>query len=502
MKSINKIIFTCPHSVCNFGTTRRKQICDYSSKVFTKILAEKCTNIDSILIESNQNRTIMDDNRFEQEMLIKSKLWLKLQEEIKKYFKLNKSFDNLLIMDMHSFPDRDNLDIYFLDTEPYQEILIKLNDYLNDKGYNSKILTGKIGFNSIMDLHKLHPLTIRSFLVEINEKFNNKELQKIAQDIANFLHQFSKYNYFDNIYNFYKNNFTFDYNIYKCNSIQKKDIILCLHGGAGDFPIYNPDLYREKFKQILENAYKMWQDRKNSDEISYYMVRQMEDSKLFNAGKGSIKTIDGKIQMEASIMEGSLDSGSVTMIDEGLSPIELARSVLTVKKIKKNKKNTPIRISGTKNIISYSESNNKNFKFQQVGGNNSDTVGAIAIKRNGPTYLCVASSTGGFPNKVNGRIGDTIIGHGLFANDNSCAVACTGPGEFFSKQIAASQIANLVEHGMRMCKACEIVLQKIKKDGGNGGVLCLDKCGKLIISYNSISMLWAYCDINGFISTF
>ena len=203
MDSIDKIIFTCPHSVCKEGSNRSEQICDYNSKEFAQLLAAKCSNIETIIIESNQNRTAMDDNRFEQNMLTESDLWINLQQEIKNYFKLKNSFDNLLIMDIHSFPDRENLDIYFLDTEPYQEILIKLNEYLISKGYNSKILTGKIGSNSIIDLHKLHPLTIRSFLVEINEKFNNEELQKIAQVIADFLHGFGKYYYLQKIYNFY-----------------------------------------------------------------------------------------------------------------------------------------------------------------------------------------------------------------------------------------------------------------------------------------------------------
>lgn len=504
MDLIDKIIFTCPHSVCNLGTNRSEQICDYNSKIFAEILSKKCSNIENIIIESNQNRTIRNDNRFTEKMLIKSNLWIELQNELKKYYNMYKSFNNLLIMDMHSFPDRDNLDIYFIDTEPFQEIVIQLNKFLIEKGYNSKILIGKIGFNSIIDLHKLHPISIRSILVEINEKFNNEELNKIGKDIAFFLHKFGKYYYLYNFYNFYKNYLTFNCDKYNCKSIQKDNIILCLHGGAGEFPILNPDSYRENFIKILKNAYELWKQRKNSNEISYTMVRALEDSELYNAGKGSITTIDGQIQMEASIMDGKLNNGSVTMVDKDLSPIELAHCLQTIKKIKNKDEKIPIRISGSQNILSYIDKNKELCNIQK-GGNfdkNSDTVGAIAIKKNGPIYLSVASSTGGIGNKISGRIGDTIIGHGLYANDSSCAVACTGPGEYFSKQIAAHQIAQLVESGIYMCKACEIVLHKIKEDGGYGGVLCLNKNGKLVISHNSKSMSWGYCDINGNIFTF
>lgn len=195
MQFVNKIIFTVPHYVCREGTTRQEKICDLNAGPFTKLVSGLCKDIDHVIIYSEQNRRVLDDNRFStgtNTISQDSPLWIKLREEVKKYHDEHKSFDHLLILDMHSFYRDPELDIYFLELTPNQEIAIQLNKYLQDKQFNSVIKPNQIGSNSITNVHALHSTPIRSVLVEVSESISKERLNELAIHFSEFLHSVYK----------------------------------------------------------------------------------------------------------------------------------------------------------------------------------------------------------------------------------------------------------------------------------------------------------------------
>jgi hypothetical protein len=180
------IILTVPHSVC---VDNNNHTCDYSAESFADILKEKLieNKFDTKIIKSEQNRLVLDDNRFQNKYKnIKkdSLLWKTLRNTIK----TNK---NTIIFDIHSYPDHTenfgNNDIVILDNTPYQTITTELMFYLSDNGITISIYSASTGHNSILDVFTLHPLYIPVILLEINEKLNKDELNKVAKLIINFI---------------------------------------------------------------------------------------------------------------------------------------------------------------------------------------------------------------------------------------------------------------------------------------------------------------------------
>jgi len=178
------IILTVPHRVCIGGD----HLCDYSAEPFADIFNKQLieNKFKTKVVKSNQNRIILDDNRFKnKELSIKndSLLWKTLRNEIK-------TNENIIIFDIHSYPKEtknfgDN-DVVILDNLPYQTITKKLNTYLL-KYMTVDILTASTGHNSILDVFTLHPLYIPVVLLEINEKLNIDRLEKISTLLVNFL---------------------------------------------------------------------------------------------------------------------------------------------------------------------------------------------------------------------------------------------------------------------------------------------------------------------------
>tara|TARA_Y100001954_G_C15674636_1_gene534512 strand:- start:151 stop:828 length:678 start_codon:yes stop_codon:yes gene_type:complete len=191
MEPINRIIFTLPHAFCFDGDTRARKKCDMKSQHFTELIMEKCkeVGIKFTTIYSKQNRSVMDDNRFStngNNIWNDSPLWAELRKQVKEYHDKYKSFDHLLILDMHSFP-RDDVESYILDIHPPQQIVSKLSKYLKDAGVNIVIRRAGIGNNSITNLHVLHPVPIRSILFEIGETLSDERLNEIATKFTDFL---------------------------------------------------------------------------------------------------------------------------------------------------------------------------------------------------------------------------------------------------------------------------------------------------------------------------
>lgn len=189
------IILTVPHSKC-FNLNIRT--CDTVAEQFANILLQQIKNLgnDVVIIKSNNNRYILDDNRFATKLkTIKtdSYLWNKLRETIKEYFKIKKKYDDIIVVDIHSFPNNtesfDSNDVVLLDNFPYQQIVKDLKDELIKKEIVVDILPAGTGQNAILDVLTLHPLYIPTILTEINEKYINSpnKLLSIAKIISEFL---------------------------------------------------------------------------------------------------------------------------------------------------------------------------------------------------------------------------------------------------------------------------------------------------------------------------
>jgi beta-aspartyl-peptidase (threonine type) len=267
----------------------------------------------------------------------------------------------------------------------------------------------------------------------------------------------------------------------------------------------------QKYLQALDNALKAGETiLKNGgtslDAVSA-AVQNLEDCPLFNAGKGSVFTNSGGHEMDASIMDGrDLSAGAVAGVRSVKNPVLLARAIM--------EKSEHVFLAGqgaaafAKSIgmqFEVDEYFYDEFRYQQLqeaitsgkvlldhtenGNKKFGTVGAVALDQHG--NLAAATSTGGMTNKRYNRIGDTpMIGAGTYANNTTCAISCTGHGEYFIRAVVAYDISCLIEYkGLSLQEACEIVVQqKLVKIGGEGGLIAVDAKGNIDLPFNSEGM--------------
>ncbi|MEP7077317.1 MAG: isoaspartyl peptidase/L-asparaginase [Acidobacteriota bacterium] len=306
-----------------------------------------------------------------------------------------------------------------------------------------------------------------------------------------------------------------------------------IHGGNGVIAkaAMTPEKekeFRAKLTEALMAGYKALQSGKTSVDAVEIAIRILEDSPLFNAGKGAVFNHDGKNELDASIMSGKdLSAGAVAGLHHVKNPIALARAVMErsphvmmvgegaeqfakeqkvelvdekyfftqerwdafqqVLKEEKEKEKTPEKKPGQVSV-----------NYAELPYNKFGTVGAVALDKDG--NLAAGTSTGGMTNKRYGRVGDSpIIGAGTYANNDSCAVSGTGWGEYFIRLGVARDIAALMEdRAMPVQSAADMVIkQKLQKMGGDGGVIAMDKFGNIGISFNSEGMYRAYIDKDG-----
>lgn len=289
-----------------------------------------------------------------------------------------------------------------------------------------------------------------------------------------------------------------------------KNIALVIHGGAGTISRDSMNESDEKrYRMALQNALDCGFDilKKNGSSLEAVeaSVVALENNELFNAGRGSVFTHDETHEMDASIMCGNtLQAGSVSCITRIKNPIRLARTVM--------EKSDFVMISSkgaeqfaNENGIEFAEPeyfyNSYRMKQLNVAKNQGNTlldhhndkkfgtVGAVAIDLYG--NLAAATSTGGMTNKKYNRIGDTpIIGSGTYANNQTCAVSCTGHGEYFIRSVVAYDVSCLMEYkNYTLQQACETVVhEKLKKLGGEGGLIALDNAGNIEMCFNSEGM--------------
>ena len=321
--------------------------------------------------------------------------------------------------------------------------------------------------------------------------------------------------------------------IKQIQSPQKPRLGFVIHGGAGVITrgSLTPEKeleYKKKLEEAVTAGYKALQAGKTSLDAVEIAIRMLEDSPLFNAGKGAVFNHDGVNELDASIMNGKdLSAGAVAGLHRVKNPITLARAVMEksphvmmigdgAEKFAAEQKIELVdpkyfftqerwdalqKILEQEKIVQSPKSKVQSLNTKSLDSelpyNKFGTVGAVALDKDG--NLAAGTSTGGMTNKKFGRVGDApIIGAGTFANNESCAVSATGYGEYFIRLGVARDISTMMEYrALPVQQAADSALEKVKKLGGDGGVIAIDKFGNIGISFNSEGMYRAYIDVNG-----
>jgi L-asparaginase / beta-aspartyl-peptidase len=281
-------------------------------------------------------------------------------------------------------------------------------------------------------------------------------------------------------------------------------IVLAIHGGAGSDPPTGMTQqlkadYHHALGEATSRGYSVLEKGGTAIDAAEASLRYIEDCYLFNAGRGSSFTEKGTHEMDAAIMCGkTLRAGAVAAVRYVKNPVTLARTVM------ENAKHLFIVGRGAENIARetgielmpddyfYAEHKYVQWKNEQareaIGMRAKDhgTAGAVALDSYG--NLAAATSTGGLTNKMEYRVSDSaLIGAGTYADNASCAVSCSGDGEYFIRTVAAHEIASLVRHcRMSVEEACFSVLrEKLDPFGGDAGIMALDAKGNLSYAFNT-----------------
>lgn len=297
---------------------------------------------------------------------------------------------------------------------------------------------------------------------------------------------------------------------------KKNRYALAIHGGAGTvsritMTQWKERAYHEGLRRALTvGANVLAKGGKALDAVREAIV-VMEDSPLFNAGKGSVFTYNGEHEMDAALMDGkNLKAGAVTGIKYVKNPILLAESVMAKSKHVMLSGEDALEFARKQGIqfenkeYFFDEFRHKQWQKAKARGvieldhdqeeeKKFGTVGAVALDVRG--NLAAATSTGGMVNKRFGRIGDSpIIGAGTYADNDSCAISCTGHGEFFIRLVVAHEVASLVKYGGKSLQeaAEKVIMERLKKIGGRGGLIGLDRNGEIVMPFNTKGMYRAY----------
>lgn len=291
---------------------------------------------------------------------------------------------------------------------------------------------------------------------------------------------------------------------------------IAIHGGAGTIlqSTMTPEkelAYKNGLKDAIEAGETILKNGGSAFDAVEKTIIVLEDNPLFNAGKGAVFTNEGKHELDASIMNGKdLMAGCVAGVQHIKNPISLARAVM--------EQSEHVMLTGNgamefaKKVNAKTETDDYFFvqlrydQLQQAKQSNSmildhtedkiengekkfGTVGCVALDIDG--NLAAGTSTGGMTNKKYGRVGDSsIIGAGTYANNNTCAISCTGHGELFIRSVVAYDISCLMEYkNLTLQQACDIVvMDKLVKIGGEGGLIAIDYKGNIVLPFNSDGM--------------
>lgn len=291
-----------------------------------------------------------------------------------------------------------------------------------------------------------------------------------------------------------------------------QEFSIAIHGGAGTLvkgqmsPEKERD-YKSALQAAIDIGYLILKNGGTALDSVEAAVKSLEDCPLFNAGKGAVFTAEGTHEMDASIMEGkTLKAGAVSLITGIKNPVSLARDVLEhsdhVFLAGEGAMQFALNRGYATEPPSYFHDEFRYRQWQEIKDSDhfqldhSDkkdskfgTVGAVACDQYG--NVAAATSTGGMTNKKWGRIGDSpMIGAGNYANNLTCAVSCTGSGEFFIRGVVAYDVACLMEHKtMSVLEAAnEVIHHRVLALGGDGGLIAVDRHGQIAMPFNTEGM--------------
>ena len=295
------------------------------------------------------------------------------------------------------------------------------------------------------------------------------------------------------------------FSIFSCSEMEEEKplnqpIAIVVHGGAGTILKKNmSDEKEKKYKSKLEEAIRTGYQVLQNGGTSLHAVEQtiiiLEDSPLFNAGKGAVFTHDKRNELDASIMDGSnLKAGAVAGVNHIKNPIRAARAVMEKSEHILLAREGAEQFALTQKLDTvsptyfFTEKRAKSLerakKEEKFG-----TVGCVALDQNG--NIAAGTSTGGMTNKKWGRIGDSpIIGAGTYANNSTCGVSSTGWGEYFIRGVVAHDISAMMEYGGKSLKesANHVIHHKLTGLGGTGGIIALDQKGNIVMEFNTDGM--------------
>ena len=297
--------------------------------------------------------------------------------------------------------------------------------------------------------------------------------------------------------------------LFSCNNLDENKIAIVIHGGAGIILKENISKSKEdsiinKLDEAISKGWGLLKKGQSSEMAVIETIKILEDSPLFNAGKGSVFNNEGKVENDASIMKGNdLNAGASSGTSNVKNPITLAANIMN------HSEHVFLSGKGAENFaknrnleIVNNEYFHTKFRYNQLlnkkGEDKYGTVGCVAIDVNG--NIVAGTSTGGMTNKKWGRIGDSpIIGAGTYANNNTCGISSTGSGEYFIRTVAAYQVSSLLEnHNYDLKKAMnKVIHEKIGAIGGDGGMIGIDKNSDISMEFNTPGMYRAFVNKYG-----
>ncbi|OUR91658.1 beta-aspartyl-peptidase [Flavobacteriales bacterium 34_180_T64] len=307
---------------------------------------------------------------------------------------------------------------------------------------------------------------------------------------------------------------------------------IIIHGGAGTILKKNmtpekESAYKAKLEEAIRVGYIILKNGGSSLDAVEKTITIMEDSPLFNAGKGAVFTNAETNELDASIMDGkTLNAGASASTTTVKNPIKLARAIMEksphvmmagrgaelfaeeqgLQIVAPDYFYTERRFNALQNIkktedTEVKQSNKQSFYNPDIKDSKFGTVGCAALDKHG--NLAAGTSTGGMTNKRWGRVGDSpIIGAGTYANNNTCAVSSTGWGEYFIRAMVAHDISALMAYKNLSLKeaAQEVIQKKVPQLGGDGGIVAIDKDGNMVAEFNTAGMYRATMNDKGELS--
>jgi L-asparaginase / beta-aspartyl-peptidase len=295
---------------------------------------------------------------------------------------------------------------------------------------------------------------------------------------------------------------------------------LVIHGGSGNIAPMSDQQHEEYLNALalaLQVGEELLKKGATSLDVVEAVVRVLEDNPLFNAGKGAVFNIEGKNELDASIMDGaSGNAGAVAGLTNVKNPVTAARKVM---------ENSPhVMLTGKNAEVfayqngaeivdpgyfyvqhrwdQYREFLRNNVNNRRGSLDNSDmkmgTVGAVALDVHG--NIAAATSTGGMTGKYPGRVGDSpLIGAGNYASNLSCGVSATGHGEFFIRNLVSYDIAaRMMYKGQTLQQAAfDVVQGKLREQQAYGGIIAVDKEGNVVMEFNSTAMFRGFINSTG-----